>query len=169
IRKPITRFYYKSTPTLGGYSAPLYQGLSPRFGVRNLSYLFKKKVNLCILIQKGSKFMRELLRKNWLKIVVVFVLVLLVLIFVGLPYFNSAAGPDNDNEEVNADDTRIAAIGDSITYDLYVAASEDDFYPQQLDDLLGMAMWFIISACQTMLHNLLVIFLMKQQRSIKKV
>ncbi|GEN92337.1 hypothetical protein [Tetragenococcus koreensis] len=113
--------------------------------------------------------MRELLRKNWLKIVVVFVLVLLVLIFVGLPYFNSAAGPDNDNEEVNADDTRIAAIGDSITYDLYVAASEDDFYPQQLDDLLGMAMWFIISACQTMLHNLLVIFLMKQQRSIKKV
>lgn len=81
--------------------------------------------------------MRELLRKNWLKIVVVFVLVLLVLIFVGLPYFNSAAGPDNDNEEVNADDTRIAAIGDSITYDLYVAASEDDFYPQQLDDLLG--------------------------------
>lgn len=69
--------------------------------------------------------------------IVILLFLLFLLFFFGMPYFNNVMGPDNDRDDVRSGDTRIAAVGDSITYDLYVAASEDDFYPQQLDELLG--------------------------------
>ncbi|GMG62276.1 hypothetical protein TEHAB4_20240 [Tetragenococcus halophilus] len=80
--------------------------------------------------------MRNLFRKKRINIVL-FILLLLVIIFAVIFYFNARSSPDNENEGVTASDTRIAAVGDSITYDMYIAAIEGDFYPEQLENLLG--------------------------------
>ncbi|AYW47219.1 hypothetical protein C7K38_01810 [Tetragenococcus osmophilus] len=80
--------------------------------------------------------MYEKIRKNRVKLIVLSILLVIGIIFVGVPLLNRLTGPDNE-EEVESGDTRVAAVGDSITYDLYVVSNEDEFYPQQLDDLLG--------------------------------
>jgi len=80
--------------------------------------------------------MRHLFRKKGSNIIL-FILLLLVIVFAVIFYFNVRLSPDNESEEVDASDTRVAAVGDSITYDMYIAATEGDFYPEQLEDLLG--------------------------------
>ncbi|KFN92395.1 putative xylanase [Tetragenococcus muriaticus 3MR10-3] len=80
--------------------------------------------------------MREEIRKNRVKFIIVFALFVIVLVFMGVFFLNRLSGPDNE-EEIGSEDTRIAAVGDSITYNLYVANGQEEFYPQQLDDLLG--------------------------------
>ncbi|GMA09380.1 hypothetical protein GCM10025886_25330 [Tetragenococcus halophilus subsp. flandriensis] len=80
--------------------------------------------------------MKNLFRKKWMNIVL-FTLLLLVIIFAVIFYFNARSSPDNESEDVDASDTRIAAVGDSITYDMYIAATEGDFYPEKLENLLG--------------------------------
>lgn len=81
--------------------------------------------------------MRDLVRKKRVRLIAVLIVLLLALIFIGIPYFYSIVSPDNESEEAASGDTRIAAVGDSITYDMYIAAREGDFYPQQLEELLG--------------------------------
>lgn len=112
--------------------------------------------------------MYEKIRKNRVKLIVLSILLVIGIIFVGVPLLNRLTGPDNE-EEVESGDTRVAAVGDSITYDLYVVSNEDEFYPQQLDDLLGEGMLFIILACLIMRRKLLVISLMIRQTNTKKV
>ncbi|MDN6164372.1 MAG: hypothetical protein L0J01_09340, partial [Tetragenococcus halophilus] len=62
--------------------------------------------------------MENLFRKKRINIVL-FILLLVVIIFAVIFYFNVRSNPDNENEDVDASDTRIAAVGDSITYDMY--------------------------------------------------
>ncbi|GAA3024872.1 GDSL-type esterase/lipase family protein [Tetragenococcus solitarius] len=81
--------------------------------------------------------MRKVFKKKYLK--TYFVLLFLgLLIFGAMFYLKFVTNVNNkENKKETADDIRVAAVGDSITYDSYSVARQGEFYPEQLEELLG--------------------------------
>ena len=77
--------------------------------------------------------MKQLLRNKWFKITSMTVAIVLVSIFIVYFLNGRISGEEYPIEE---GDTRIAAVGDSITNGLYITNWPEGNYPNQLDSLL---------------------------------
>lgn len=72
------------------------------------------------------------------KILFISLVSMIIIVFIGVSYFSVDTQFNNTSTvEVEEGDTRVAAVGDSITYGLMVNNRTENSYPSQLDDLLG--------------------------------
>jgi len=84
---------------------------------------------------KESGRMKSFFSRNWVKFTLIAVAFIAVIVFVAIYYFD--INNLRSRSEVEDGDIRIAAVGDSITYGLYIENLAENSYPRQLDDLLG--------------------------------
>lgn len=87
-----------------------------------------------LLVESGEVILKELFKKKQFKFTFVGIAIVLVSIFI--VYFMRTSVASNEYP-IEEGDTRIAAVGDSITNGLYVANWPEGNYPNQLDALLG--------------------------------